>query len=320
MAAVIGTSAGSRSGEGQLMVDGFVQEIQATLGEIEQQEALWEAHNFVKRLYALDRLAWQILERIENVLYVHGYRQELGSLYHRAEELWQSLDAVNGELFHRLREQLVTAPGTGTTLPQLCETYVGSATPRPKRMAGDEDYLDVFVNGVLDIGQAPPESRDLQSGMIGYVPTPTRVIFALIEHLQLSPAEVFYDIGSGLGRVPLLVGLLTPAQARGIEVEPAYCVYAQQRAESLHLPRVAFINRDARQADYADGTTFFLYTPCTGRMLQEVLDRLHQETRSHTITIAAYGLCTEHVAQQDWLQPTLRQVFDHDTLALFTRR
>jgi precorrin-6B methylase 2 len=298
----------------------FVQEIQAALREIEQQKTLWGAHSFVKRIHALDVLAWQILDRIENVLYVHGYRQDLGSLYHRAAQLWQRLDAVNVQLFHRLREQLVAAPCTETMLPQLCETYVGCAAHETHRVACDEDYLDVFVNGVLDVGQAPTETLDLQSGMIGYLPTPTRVIFALLEHVSLHADDVFYDIGSGLGRVPLLVGLLTSAQAKGIEVEPAYYAYAQQRVHSLHLARVAFINRDARKADYADGTVFFLYTPCTGRMLQEVLDKLHSEARTRTITIAAYGLCTEHVAQQGWLQPTVRQAFDHDTLALFTSR
>jgi SAM-dependent methyltransferase len=128
---------------------------------------------------------------------------------------------------------------------------------------------------------------------------------------------VFYDLGSGLGRVALLAGLLTNAQVRGIEFEPAYCAYAQERAHNLNLSRVTFRNGDAREADYTDGTFFFLYTPFIGRVLQAVLARLETEARTRPITIAAYGACTRDVAQQPWLQPTVQRAFEYDTLALF---
>jgi hypothetical protein len=300
------------------MTPDLLQEIYATLEGIAQQETLWSEDHVVERIRALDKLERYVLERIENVLYVQGYRQDLASLYHRATQLRERLAAVNTQLFSRLRGQLSTSTATGTMLQQLCETYVKRTRPIPKRQGSDDDYLDVFINGVLGVEQTPAETLDLQPGMIGYVPTPARVIFALLEHVSLSADDVFYDVGSGLGRVPLLVGLLTAAQAKGIEIEPAYCAYAQECAHNLHLTQVTFINRDACDVGYADGTVFFLYTPCTGRMFQAVLDRVHEETCTRPITIAAYGLCTTYVEQQSWVQPVVRQAFDHDTLAIFT--
>jgi SAM-dependent methyltransferase len=172
----------------------------------------------------------------------------------------------------------------------------------------------------LGIDGLPEETQNLQPGMIGYHPTPARVIFALIEHTHLSAADVFYDLGAGLGRVVLLVGLLTTAHVKGIEFEPAYCAYAQQRADSLHLSRVTFFNVDARQADYTDGTVFFLYTPFTGRMLQVVLAQLEAVAHTHPITLVTYGACRRDVAQQRWVQPTVQQAFAHDTLSLFRSR
>jgi hypothetical protein len=302
------------------MTPDLVQEIYTTLEGIAQQKTLWSENHVVERIHALDELERHVLERIENILYVQGYRQDLASLYHRATQLRECLAAVNAQLFSRLRGQLSTSTTPGTHLQQLCEIYVRRTEPMPQRQGSDEDYLDVFINGVLGVEQTPEETLVLQPGMIGYVPTPARVIFALLEHLSLSANDVFYDVGSGLGRVPLLVGLLTSAQAKGIEIEPAYCAYAQERAHSLHLTQVTFINRDACELGYADGTVFFLYTPCTGRMFQAVLDRLHEETCTRPITIAAYGLCTTYVARQSWVQPVVRQAFDHDTLAIFTSR
>jgi hypothetical protein len=298
----------------------LVPAIQADFARIAQQETLWIEANFLERVHALDALTGEVLERIENVQYVHGYHAELGSLYHRATQLWQGLDAVNARLFGRLREQLIANRVAGPTLRQMCETYVGTLPPAPTWHDLDADYLDVFINGVLDIGYPPEETRALQSGMIGYHPTPARVILALIEHARLQMDDVFYDLGSGLGRVALLVGLLTAAQARGIEYEPAYCAYAQERADHLRLSRVAFLNVDAREADYTDGTVFFLYTPFTGHLLRAVLAQLAAVARRRPITLAAYGACTHDVAQQDWLQVTVQQTFAHDTLALFSNR
>ena len=302
------------------MLHETVQEIQADLRSIAQQEAPWVEANFVERIDALDALSWRILERIENVQYVHGYNAELASAYHRATQLWQRLEAVNAQLFCRLREQLVASPAPGPTLRQLCETYVGSVTHAPTWQDLDADYLDIFVNGILGIDGLPEETQNLQPGMIGYHPTPARVIFALIEHAHLSAGEVFYDLGAGIGRVVLLVGLLTTAHVKGVEFEPAYCAYAQQRAASLHLSRATFLNVDARRAEYADGTVFFLYTPFTGRILQAVLAQLEAVARTHPITLATYGACTRDVAQQHWVQPTVQRTFAHDTLTLFSSR
>jgi hypothetical protein len=81
---------------------------------------------------------------------------------------------------------------------------------------------------------------------------------------------------------------------------------------------VTFHNVDAREANYTDGTFFFLYTPFTGRLLQTVLARLETEARTRPITIATYGACSRDVAQQTWLQPTVQQAFEYDTLAFFT--
>lgn len=297
-----------------------VQEIQVALRDIEQQEPLWVDANFVARVDALDALAWRILERIENVQYVHGYDAELASLYHRGTQLWQRLEAVNTQLFGRLRAQLRAATCPGPLLRQLCETYVGGGTHELTWQDADADCLDVFVNGILHIDHLPEETQLLHPGMIGYHPTPARVIFTLLEHVSLTADAVFYDLGAGVGRVVLLVGLLTAAHVKGIEFEPAYCAYAQQLADSLHLSRVSFLNVDARQAEYSDGTVFFLYTPFTGRMLQEVLAKLAAVALRHPITLVTYGACTRDVAQQSWVQLTLQRTFAHDTLVLFSSR
>ena len=103
--------------ERHLILYNTVQEIYTALRDIDQQETLLVEANFVARVDALDRLSFYILERIENVQYVHGYHEELGRLYHRGERLWQRLADMNTQLFHRLREQLVIGNPMGADIP-----------------------------------------------------------------------------------------------------------------------------------------------------------------------------------------------------------
>ncbi|MDH3598334.1 MAG: class I SAM-dependent methyltransferase [Candidatus Tectomicrobia bacterium] len=298
----------------------LVQTFEADLWAIEQDETLRHEANFAERIHALDVLGRDLLDRIEDTLYVHGYREDLASLYRRATVLSKQLDAVNANLFQRLQAQLAADADHPTTLHQLCEVYVKRSSSVPPRADTDEDYLDLFVNGLLGIDHVPEETIYPKPEMIGYVPTPARAIFTLLAHANLHEHDVFYDLGAGLGRVSLLVGLLTPARAKGIEIEPAYCRFARQRAQRLNLSQVSFINQDAGEADYTDGTLFFMYTPFTGRLLQQVLDKLGNEARTRRISLAAYGPCTLHVERQSWLQPTFRQTFHPDPLVLYTSR
>jgi hypothetical protein len=103
-----------------------------------------------------------------------------------------------------------------------------------------------------------------------------------------------------------------------VEVEPAFCEYARACAAALRLTQVEFMNADARRADYAEGTIFFMYTPFEGSMLLEVLERLRERSRSTPIRLATYGACTAIVAQQDWLSAPSPAEPGSERLALFS--
>jgi hypothetical protein len=107
------------------------------------------------------------------------------------------------------------------------------------------------------------------------------------------------------------VNLLSGARAKGVEFEPAFCEYARACAADLNLSQVEFINVDARQADFSDGTVFFMYTPFEGKLLQEVLEKLHQVSRTKMIKLFTYGPCTLPVSRQSWLK-----CVDHKELLL----
>ena len=180
------------------------------------------------------------------------------------------------------------------------------------------DYLDELIGGVFEFEE--PEDREIsrEPEIVFYQPTPARHIFHMIGLASLTASDVLVDLGSGLGHVPLLVSICTPARSIGIEMETAYVERARQCAERLNLDRVAFLQQDARAADFSTGTVFYLYTPFTGSILRTVLDRLRREAASRPIRICTYGPCTSVIAVEPWLEASA--VPEPDQIALFSSR
>jgi predicted RNA methylase len=142
----------------------------------------------------------------------------------------------------------------------------------------------------------------------------------MIDSLQFTSGDTFFDIGSGLGLVVMLVNLLTGARCVGIEYDPAYCGYAQSCAQALNLKDVTFIQADARNVNLNTGTIFYLFTPFVNEIFDSVLERLRYTAIRHQIYICAYGTITYDLIKLPWLQ--IRDpAMEHDfKLAIFTSK
>ena len=277
-------------------------DIRSNIEAVEKSTTLYQEKNFAGRVEAIDYIELNVIDRIEGLLRTNHPPAELIPLKQLAESVKQQLEAIDGALFQRLRVDIRKGDCTGTAFKDLVEDYVGLDAISSRQQDGiGYDSLDLFINGLLLVQALPLETKTREPEMVYYQQTPARIIFELVEKAHLTGDDVFYDLGSGLGHVPILVNLLSGATAKGIEFEPTYCGYARTCAADLNLSRVEFINADARAADYAEGTVFFMYTPFEGRILQDVLAKLREESRRRRIRLFTVGLCTSYVSQQSWL-------------------
>lgn len=224
------------------------------------------------------------------------------ALHARANALQQQLEAVNEQLFQHLRRQIATGTHTPQQLERLFAAYVDLDWRRHDADDMGYDELDLFFSGLLAGEPAPAVIAPDEPGMVGYQPTPKRLILELIARAELRPDDVFVDIGAGLGHVALLVAMLGGVSAIGIEVQPTYCAYARSCTAQLQLAGVTFVQRDARSADFSRGTVFYLYTPCRGAMFDALLERLYAESRRRALRIISYGPCSQDIARQTWVE------------------
>jgi SAM-dependent methyltransferase len=134
------------------------------------------------------------------------------------------------------------------------------------------------------VSAAPPGDE-----LVGYHASGVAAIVRFLREVRLGPSDVFVDLGAGLGKVVMLVALLTPARARGIELQPGLAERARANAARLGLG-IDIVAGDARSASLDDGTVFYLYAPFTGAVLASVLERLHSVARQRAIAVGALGV------------------------------
>jgi phosphoribosylcarboxyaminoimidazole (NCAIR) mutase len=224
------------------------------------------------------------------------------ALYRRAQDLQTELEAANIRLYESIRNSIRSGDGRNALLRCVGEApgeTMGQSDAPPK---GDSyDCLDELISGVFGFVAPEAPEIDLSSEMVAYQPTPARHVFEFIRRAKLAAKDVFIDLGSGLGHLPLLIATCTSACAIGIELEPAYVDCARQSAKELQLPNATFLGSDAREADLSSGTVFYLYTPFRGAILRTVLDRLRAEANTRAIRVCTFGPCTPTIAAESWL-------------------
>lgn len=248
----------------------------------------WEADRSL-RTPAQWRRRGDVLDRLEGV----GFQID-APLFEHARALRDELEDVHGAFCAALRNAIREGRGADA----LNALLDASRIP-----AGDEyDALDALLAEVLALEAPPTGIAPRLPGMVFYQPTPARHLFALLRRLELREGDVLIDLGAGLGHLPLLTAILTPAHGLGIELEPAYVACARRSAVTLALSRAEFIAADARAADLSAGNVFYLYTPFTGAVLAGMLDVLARHARRRPLRVVTLGPCTHEVAGVSWLR------------------
>ncbi|MDG2539502.1 hypothetical protein P5Y53_17625 [Dyella jiangningensis] len=213
----------------------------------------------------------------------------------RARSLHARLAEVQARLCEGLRSDI--SAGNGAASLQRCQ---------PTLVDDSEgyDHLDGLLSDVFAFDEPADSIAPLEPDMVFYQPTPMRHVFDLVKRASITDDDVFVDLGSGLGHVPMLVSILTGARCLGIEREQVYVNGAQRSAKALRLGNVSFVAQDVREADLSSGTVFYLYTPFTGAILGSVLERLRREAQQRPIRVVTFGPCTTVISAERWLQPS----------------
>jgi hypothetical protein len=268
--------------------------------QVESDSSLFDPDQLRKRLDLLDELDASLANAEPESSIADS---DNAAAYERVTAIRTRLEALNAAIYQSIRAGIQQSAGPYDLIRWIERCGYRNGIPR---RGLSYDRLDELISGVLQLRKPDNPHIYPSPDMVFYQPTPARHILYLIGAGGLSEADVFVDLGSGLGHVPILVSLLTGAGSIGIELEPAYIASARDCAHILGLGRVTFVQQDAIEADLSTGTVFYLYTPFIGASLRTVLLRLRRESASRTIRLCTLGPCTGIIAKQRWLTAAVR--------------
>ena len=158
---------------------------------------------------------------------------------------------------------------------------------------------DLYLNRLLGIQSPPIQEQTSDPNQTHYLPSPWSVIEPVLS--IIGPDDVFFDLGSGLAKVPFLVRWLTGARSIGVEYDAALGRAAEAARAELGLD-VELITADAREVSYESGTFFYFYEPFRGPVLNAVFERIRKAAEDHPVRLAVRWVTSVLFAPPDWVE------------------
>jgi SAM-dependent methyltransferase len=147
---------------------------------------------------------------------------------------------------------------------------------------------DGWVDRYLALGPPPDDGPELPNGCVPYLPCAVGVVLRAVELASVGTADVFVDVGAGVGRALAVATLSSGARGVGVEIQPKLV----EAGRALGLDRVTFVEGDAALLPGAarEGTVFFLYCPFSNDRLTALLGVLEGIARTRPIRVCAVDL------------------------------
>jgi SAM-dependent methyltransferase len=155
-------------------------------------------------------------------------------------------------------------------------------------LAAPLELRDHLVEEILEVAYPPLADWQLPGDAVPYSPSGlTEILFAL-ETTELAPQQTFVDLGSGLGKVVLLVALLSGATAYGVEIDPRLVAGARAAAVVLGLQNAHFVEADIRVSELPAADVYYMFSPVLRST--EIARRLAPRATEGSFTLLAPAL------------------------------
>jgi predicted O-methyltransferase YrrM len=115
-----------------------------------------------------------------------------------------------------------------------------------------------------------------------YVPTPPKVVDAMLELAKVRSGDVLYDLGSGDGRIPIAAAKKHGIRAVGVDIDPARIKEARANAAAAGVAdRVTFRQEDLFKTEIAQASvvTLYLLSSLNEKLRPRLLAELKPGTR-----------------------------------------
>jgi SAM-dependent methyltransferase len=148
-------------------------------------------------------------------------------------------------------------------------------------------YLSEFLRdqqlGIATVGPRFTSTADPADRNARYEPLGYAGLRKISKRLPLGPADVFYDLGCGMGRMTCYFALQPMKRCVGIELDPELSERARMNGVALfdRKTTIDILTGDASEAHYSDATIVAMYNPFGEAVVRKVLAELCESLRTH---------------------------------------
>lgn len=220
--------------------------------------------------------------------------------------------AVYEGFFQKRRDLIASGKYTSKDFRADLESLMDSSL-------GDEiifDDADVFVRELFALNSVPERSSKLAKYCREYEPTPIRLVLNGLSRIDLKEGDVFVDVGTGLGIIPITVGFYYGIRAIGIEIEESFVKAGSEVVSRMSLKDIEIRCEDANRASFSDGSVFFFFSPVEKNILENICRKLSTEAESRTIHILSLFDSSRVFLEQEWLHSDSK-TYDPDRVMVF---
>jgi SAM-dependent methyltransferase len=153
------------------------------------------------------------------------------------------------------------------------------------------EEMDFFYKKVPPSKVSYQERKDrniLDDKTLTYGESTWKGLIDIIEAAEIKPDDLFYDLGSGSGKIIFLVNKKFGIKGVGIEFIEYFTKMSNIIKKKLDLERIKFINSDFFKEDFSKGTIFYMTATCFNDQIMERMSekfkKLKEGSRIITIT------------------------------------
>lgn len=151
-----------------------------------------------------------------------------------------------------------------------------------------DNYLTVnnFLLYLFDVKNIHDTNEEVPKFGAGYMPTGLMHMLQIIDKLELTEGDVFYDLGSGIGLFINFLGIIFPeCRFKGVEYSKKRVEESKGISERLNLTNVETYEANVLDFDFSDGTIFYMFNPFVYSILDNVVDRLSKQQPKMILTL-----------------------------------
>ena len=168
---------------------------------------------------------------------------------------------------------------------------------QPKIIDFDKFKLNELYAGINghNISKKDMEHVDESDGCSVYGEILYEGVEAMIRHADIDKYDVFYDLGSGVGKAVVQIALTTPVKKSvGIELSIERFEYAKKvenkTIKKYFKSNIEFINSDIADHDLKDATIVYMNSTCFGPILMEKILNSIKKQKSVRLLISSTGI------------------------------